>query len=231
MGSTLELGDLRIGVARKDIKHIHLTVSPPDGEVRISAPHRVPLDSIRLFAINKLRWIKAQQRKLHSQPREAPREYLERESHYLWGRRYLLHIVEHDAAPLVRTRHRRLELLLRPGTDMSKRAELIAAWYRDRIRTTLPALLAKWEPQIGVKAERVFIQRMKTKWGSCNASSRHLRLNTELAKKPPECLEYIVVHELVHLREPTHGPGFVETMDRLLPQWRTVREQLNRLPI
>lgn len=227
MRSRLDLGGLRIDVVRKDIRHLHLTVCPPHGAVRIAAPSWVTLESIRLFAINKLGWVRTQQAKLRAQPRE----YIERESHYLWGRRYLLHVVECDAPPSIVIRHRRLEIRVRPGTTADRRAELLAAWYRGRVHAALPALATKWEPQIGSKPHRIFVQRMKTKWGSCNASSQNIRLNTDLAKKPPECLEYVLVHEMVHLDEPTHGPRFIALMDRLLPHWRGIRARLNRLPV
>lgn len=231
MVTQLDLGDLHVDVVRKNIKHIHLGVYPPSGKVRIAAPEWVTLETLRLFAINKLAWIRSQQRKLRAQPRETPREYLERESHYVWGKRYLLHIVEHDAPPSVQLKHRKLHLQVRPGTDAGRRADLLAAWYRDILRRVLPELLAKWEPVVGVRAGRVYLQHMKTKWGSCNSAARNIRLNTELAKKPPECLEYILVHELVHLREPTHNVRFLALMDQLMPHWRDCRDRLNRLPV
>lgn len=231
MATRFELGDIGVDVVRKDIKNIHLGVYPPAGNVRIAAPERMTLESIRLFAISKLAWIKRQQQKLREQVRETPREYLERESHYVWGRRYLLRLIEKDAVPAVELKHRRLELQVRPGTDATRRGELLEDWYRAAVRHAVPALLAKWEPIIGVRAERVYVQRMKTKWGGCNPIARNIRLNTELAKKPPECLEYIVVHELVHLREPTHNARFVALMEQLMPQWRDCRDLLNRLPV
>jgi predicted metal-dependent hydrolase len=231
MVTRLDLGDVRVDVVRKDIKNIHLGVYPPHGRVRIAAPSWMELDAIRLFAIDKLVWIKRQQKKLSAQERETPREYLERESHYLWGQRYLLQIVEKDARPSVQLAHKRLILQTRPDADAKKREEVLASWYRDNLKRVLPALLAKWQPIIGVRAERCYVQHMKTKWGSCNSVSRSIRLNTDLAKKPPECLEYIVVHELLHLREPTHNDRFVALMSALMPHWRDCRDKLNRLPV
>lgn len=227
----LELGDIGVDVVRKDIKNIHLGVYPPAGNVRISAPERMTLEAIQLFAISKLAWIKRQQQKLREQARERPREYLERESHYVWGRRYLLHLVEKDAPPVIELKHRRLQLQVRPGTSAARREELLEDWYRAAVRRATPALLAKWGPLVGVQAGRVYVQRMKTKWGSCNSVARNIRLNSELAKKPPECLEYIVVHELVHLREPTHNANFIALMEQLMPHWRDCRDLLNRLPV
>jgi predicted metal-dependent hydrolase len=189
------------------------------------------LDTIRVFAISKLGWIKQQQRKFRSQERETPREYLERESHYVWGKRYLLKIVECDDAPSVELKHSAMVLRLRPGSANLRKQTLVEEWYREQLKKAIPPLTAKWEPIIGVKVDRFFVQRMKTKWGSCNVESHCIRLNTDLAKKPRECLEYIVVHEMVHLRVPTHNAHFVDLMDQLMPQWRFYRERLNRLPV
>jgi predicted metal-dependent hydrolase len=231
MRERIELGDVTVDVTLKDIKNLHLSVHPPAGQVRISAPQRMSLDTIRVFAISKLDWIKQQQAKLRAQERESPREYLDRESHYLWGKRYLLTVVEANASPVIERKHRRMILRVRPGTDPEKREVFFEAWYREQIKEAVPSLLERWEPLLGVKAERWFVQRMKTKWGSCNHKARTIRLNTELAKKPPMCLEYIVVHELVHLLEPTHNARFLALMDRFMPNWQHHREELNRLPL
>lgn len=227
----IELGSLRAEVIRKDIKHVHLSVLPPEGRVRISAPLHMRLDTIRVFAISKLGWIRAQQRKLQAQPREPEREYLARESHYVWGQRYLLEIVEKDAAPAVELRHHTLVLQLRPGADAARRQELLDAWYRAQLREKADALIACWEARLGVRLEKYFVQRMKTRWGSCNPAARTIRLNTELAKKPPECLEYIVVHELAHLLEPTHNARFAALLTQHLPKWPQLKAELNRLPV
>ena len=231
MVTEIAFGDITADVVLKDIKHIHLSVYPPNGRVRIAAPSRMRLDTIRVFAISKLGWIKQQQQKLQEQKRETPREYLDRESHYVWGKRYLLKVIEGNAAPSVALQHSRMLLRVRPGTDAKKKRAIVEAWYRQQLKKAVPPLIAKWEPLVGAKVERFFVQRMKTKWGSCNHRARTLRLNTELAKKPRECLEYIVVHEMTHVLEPTHNARFVALMDQCMPQWRFYREQLNRLPV
>lgn len=231
MAATLKLGDITVAVQQKDIKHLHLTVHPPEGRVRIAAPLRMKLDTIRIYAISKLGWIRQQQRKLREQAREAPREYVDRESHYVWGRRCLLKVVEVDAAPSVELRHTRLTLCVRPGASLEQRQAVLAQWYRDQIKASLPVLLSAWEPRLGVKAGQTFVQKMRTKWGSCNPVARNIRLNTDLAKKPPECLEYVLVHELVHLLEPTHNARFVALMDRHMPDWAHRRQVLNALPV
>lgn len=231
MMSKIELGDITVDVILKDIKNVHLSVHPPTGHVRISAPKRMSLDTIRVFAITKLDWIRKQQAKLREQERETPREYLERESHYVWGKRYLLTVIESDEPPSIELQHNRMLLRVRPRTDEDKRQALVEEWYRAQLKEAVPPLLARWQPLLGVEAERFFVQRMKTKWGSCNHKARTIRLNTDLAKKPPECLEYIVVHELVHLLEPTHNTRFLALMDRFMPQWQFHRQTLNRLPV
>jgi len=231
MASQIELGDVTVDVVLKDIKNVHLSVYPPMGRVRISAPKRMSLDTIRVFAISKLDWIRQQQAKLREQERETPRDYVDRESHYVWGKRYLLTVIESDEPSSIELKHRRMLLRVRPGADETKRQSLVEEWYREQLKEAVPPLLARWQPRLGVRVERWFVQRMKTKWGSCNHKARTIRLNTELAKKPPECLEYIVVHELVHLLEPTHNARFVALMDQFMPQWQYHREALNRLPL
>lgn len=231
MVTKIEIGDVSVDVVHKDIKNIHLSVYPPTGAVRISTPLRMDLDTIRVFAISKLGWIKQQQQKLREQERESPREYLERESHYVWGQRYLLQIIEKDAAPKVELTPRQLVLQVRPGADEARKQSFLDEWYRREVRNAVPSLIAKWQPLLDVRVQRFYVQRMKTKWGSCSPASQTIRLNTDLAKKPPECLEYIVVHEMIHLIEPTHNSHFVALMDRFMPQWKFSREVLNRLPL
>lgn len=228
---TLELGGVEVDVIKKDIKNVHLTVHPPTGRVRVSAPLRMSTDSIRRFAISKLGWIRAQQKTLGEQERESPREYLERESHYVWGRRYLLKIEEREATPMVTLEHSQLRLQVRPGSSEEKREELVAQWYREEVRGAMPELLARWEPRMEVRVGKVVVQHMKTMWGSCNPKTGTIHLNTELAKKPPRCLEYVLVHEMAHMHEPTHNARFQGLMDRYLPMWRERREELNRAPL
>lgn len=204
---------------------------PPTGRITISAPKRSSIETIRVFAISKLAWIRKQQSKLSRQEREAPREYLDRESHYLWGNRYLLNIVERDQTPTVSLEHKRLVLKMRPGSSPQKREAILAGWYREQLKQAIPPLIAKWEPKIVVKVNRFFVQKMKTKWGSCTPGRKTIRLNTELAKKPEPCLEYIVVHEMAHMIAPTHNDRFVRLMDRFLPHWRNLNDVLNSLPV
>jgi len=231
MAAGFHLGDIAVDVVFKDIKNIHLSVYPPDGKVRIAAQARMDLDTLRVFAVSRLAWIKQQQRKLREQARETPREFLDRESHFLWGTRYLLKVIEEDAAPILVLTPGRLVLRVRPGTSEEQRQAIIAGWYRQQLRQAAAGLIKKWEDLLGVRVERVFVQRMKTRWGGCNPDARTIRLNTELAKKPEQCLEYIVAHELTHLRERHHNERFVAHLDGKMPQWRQYRDLLNSLPL
>lgn len=231
MTEVLTLGDVSVDVVKKDIKNIHLSVYPPTGRVRISAPLRMSTDTIRAFAIGKLGWIKQHQRKIKAQPREAPREYLDRESHFVWGKRHMLLLEEVDGAPEAFVKHNKLVLRVRPGTSKERREELLDAWYRQQVNEALPSLICKWESILNVQVERTYVQRMKTKWGGCNPVKRTLRFNSELAKKPAECLEYIVVHEMMHLLEPTHNARFIGLLDLHMPKWKYYRVLLNSLPV
>jgi len=231
MTRTIKLGDMLVDVIQKDIKNVHLSVYPPTGRVRISAPNHLSLDTIRAFTISKLGWIEKQRQKLSEQERETPREYVDRESHQVWGRRYLLKLVEREAAPSVEVKHNNLVLQVRPGTDRAGKQAIVERWHRDQIKVVVPSLIEKWEPVMGLKVANFYVRQMKTLWGSCNPVSKNIRLNSELAKKPPECLEYVVVHEMVHLLVPGHRQKFVAAMDRYLPSWRNQRDALNRLPV
>ncbi len=231
MATQIKLGEIVADVVLKDIKNVHLSVYPPTGKVRISAPMRMDLDTIRVYALSKLGWIKRQQEKLRAQERETPREFLDRESHYVWGKRYLLKVVKEDSAPTVVLEHGRMLLQVRPGTTEGSRQAILDKWYRDQLKDSLPPLLEKWELIIGERVERYFIRAMKTRWGSCTPAKRSIRLNTDLAKKPRECLEYVVVHEMVHFLERSHNNRFVSLMDGFMPNWRFHRDVLNRLPV
>jgi len=215
MHSQIKLGDIEVDVVFKDIKNVHLSVYPLNGHVRVSAPERMNIDNIRVFALDKMPWIRSQQKKLREQARETPRAYVDGESHYVWGQRYLLKIEEENASPRIAIQAGTLFLQVRPGSDSNKRHDLLEQWYREHLKQEASSLIDKWEPILGVKVDRVFVQRMKTKWGSCSHKT-HIRLNTELVKKPRECLEYIVVHEMVHLLEPTHKDRFISLMNSFI---------------
>lgn len=227
----LQLGDISVDVVQKDIKNIHLSVYPPSGRVTISAPLTYDLDTIRVFAISKLSWIKKQQAKIREQKREPVRDYINRESHYFRGERYLLQVIEQDSAPKVVKKHSTLELYVRPGASREKKMQVLDEWYRAQIKEIVPPLISQWENIMEVKLEDYRIRKMKTKWGSCNPDAKRIWLNLELAKKPKSCLEYIIVHEMVHLFERTHNERFIALMDHYMPQWRLHRDELNNLPV
>ncbi|MBK7779492.1 MAG: M48 family metallopeptidase [Ardenticatenia bacterium] len=231
MAETIQLGDIVIAFTRKDIKHVHLSVYPPSGQVTLVAPKGTRPEVARAYAVSRLGWIRDQQAKLRGQAREAPRQFVERESHYLWGRRYLLTLSEADAKPSVSLTHRTIRLTVRPGSSPEKRAAVMHEWHKSLLHAAVPALIQKWEPKLGVKVSRYFLQRMKTKWGSCNPKARHIRLNTELVKKPKDLLEYVVVHEMLHLIAPTHSEQFVTLLSKHYPAWREARAELNALPL
>ncbi|WP_411281547.1 M48 family metallopeptidase [Gemmatimonas sp.] len=231
MVTVLELGDVSVEVTRKDVKHVHLAVHPPDGRVTLVAPAGTRLDVARAYAVTKLPWIRDQRAKLRAQAREAPRRYVTRESHWLWGRRYLLVVAERDGKAGVTLDHRRITLTVRPGSNAERRHAVMHAWYLQVLHDAVPDLIAKWERTLGVTVSRYFLQRMKTRWGGCNHAARTIRLNTELVKKPKDLLEYVIVHEMVHLIEPTHGPRFVALLEQYYPAWREARAELKELPL
>jgi predicted metal-dependent hydrolase len=223
----LNLGDIAADVVFKDIKNVNLRVCPPAGQVRISAPLRVSPDVIRRFALSKLDWIKHQQLKLRRYEREPSREYRDSESHYLWGKRYLLRLIEGSLAPSIHLTDDQIFLRLLPDTPARERQAIMEEWYRAQVMEAVPTLIAKWEAMMAVKVERFFVRRMTTRWGSCTPRTRRIRLNTELAKKSPELLEYVVVHEMVHLIERHHNGRFAGLMDKQLSNWHDLRKELN----
>jgi predicted metal-dependent hydrolase len=231
MRQMLHISDLSIEVTRKDIKHVHLSVHPPNGRVTLVAPTATRLEVARAYAVSKLRWIREQQKKLRNQAREAPRRFVERESHQVWGRRHLLTIKYRDTKPSISLDHKRITLTVRPGTDEQRRSEVIHEWHKQLLHEAVPTLIKKWEPKLGVKVRAYFLQRMKTKWGSCNHRSGHIRLNTELVKKPKDLLEYVIVHEMIHLLEPTHSERFIAILQQHYPSWRVARAELNDRPL
>lgn len=231
MGTQIQLGGTRVDVTLKPIKNVHLSVHPPSGRVRISAPDRMDMNTIRAFAISKLGWIRKQQERLRAQEREATRDYMERETHLVWGRRYLMQIAETTGRAYVESRHASIIMHIPAGATVQRRHAVMQDWYRSILKDAIEPLLAKWEPIIGVQPASVTVWRMKTLWGSCSPRRGAIRINLELSKKPTPCLEYILVHELVHLLEPTHNERFVAHMDRLMPDWRHRRNELNRLPV
>ena len=225
------VADIPVDVVFKKIKHVHLSVYPPSGKVRVSAPYHMRLNAIRVLVISRLGWIRQQQARLRRQEREAPREYLDRESHYYLGRRYLMKLVDHRVSAGILIKHETIEVHQRGESSPSKARNALQFWYREEIRRIGNELISKWEPRLGVKVNELKIKLMKTKWGTCNPQDRRVWLNLELAKKPLECIEYIVVHEMAHILERKHNDIFVALMNKHMPKWKFLREELNRSPL
>lgn len=231
MTEMIQIGDIAIAVTRKNIKNVHLSVHPPEGRVTLSAPTETRLDVARAYAISRLSWIREQQEKLRLQARETPRKFIERESHYLWGRRHLLTVIETDQKPSITVDPKRLTLRVRSGSDPAKRATIIHEWHKILLHALIPSLISKWEQKLGVQVNAYFLQRMKTKWGSCNPKAGNIRINTELVKKPKDLVEYVIVHEMIHLIEPTHNDRFITLLTEHFSSWREARAELNELPL
>lgn len=231
MNESIHLGAITIAVTFKDIQNVHLSVHPPDGRVTLTAPTGTRLEVARAYVVSRLGWIRDKQSKLRAQARETPRRFVTRESHYVWGKRYLMTVVERNQKPSVTMDHRRITLTVRPDSDLAARYAVVHEWHKALLHKEIPGLIRKWEPRLGVLVNAYFLQRMKTKWGSCRHDVGHIRLNTELVKKPKDLLEYVVVHEMAHLIVPTHSDRFVSLLNEHYPSWREARAELNYLPL
>ena len=231
-GHRIDVQGTPIEVVRKNIKNLHMGVYPPNGRVRVAVPLRLDDDAVRLAVISRLGWIRRKQAEFKQQDRQSQREFVTGESHYFEGRRYRIDVTECDGPPTVRLlNNTTMRLSVRPGADRDKRVAVLHRWYRCQLRSRLPAILSKWEPKVGARVAEVRIRKMKTRWGTCNRNACRIWLNLELVKKPAPCLEYIVVHEMVHLIERHHNDRFRDLMDKLMPQWRMHKDELNRAPL
>ena len=228
----IRVNGLAVQIVRKDIKNLHLGVDPPNGRVRVAAPLAVNNGAIRLAVIGKIGWIKRRKASFISQARQSKREMVSGESHYYLGRRFRLRVILSVGPALIALKNQAtLEMRIRPDADARIRLDVLNQWYRERLRELVPPLLMKWEKILGVNASNWGIKRMKTKWGSCNPDAKRIWINLELAKKPVHCLEYIIAHELTHLTEKNHNDHFIALMDRHLPKWRLLRQELNSAPL
>lgn len=220
--------NIKIDVIKKDIKNIHLAVYPPTGRVRIATPLETDEEQIRLFAVSKINWIKKYRKKFAEQKRETKREYVSGESHYFEGRRYLLNVIYHNEKPKVEIRTKtHIDLYVREGSNLKKREKVLNEWFRERLKENIAPLIKKWTKKIGVELNDWQVKKMRTKWGTCNIEDKRIWLNLELAKKPIHCLEYIIVHELVHFIERHHNDCYISLMDKYLPNWKLCRDELN----
>jgi predicted metal-dependent hydrolase len=229
--ATITLAEQEIEIIQKPIKNLHLSVYPPQGRVRVSAPGSMNQDTIRAFLVSKLPWIRKQQQKILAQQRESHRDYIDRETHYFRGQRYLLHLTPTTTSHSARLNGKTLEVAVRNPEDPQSVQRVVESFYRTYLNQEVPKIIAEYEPVMKVRVMDFGVKKMKTKWGTCNHQAGRIWVNLELAKKPPECLEYLVVHEMIHLLEPSHNARFKALMDTFYPSWRSVRDQLNRLPV
>jgi len=230
--SQIRVSGVPVEIVRKGIKNLHLGVYPPHGRVRVAAPLRVSDAAVRLAVVGKLGWIKRQRARFEAQPRQSEREMVSGESHYFLGQRYRLRVVTYEGPAKVVARNKSvIELHVRRESSAEQRERVLQRWYRQQLKELIPPLLEKWQPALGVQADEWAIKKMKTKWGACNVKVRRIWLNLELAKKPAQCLEYIIVHELLHLLKRQHNDNFFALMNEYLPQWRSRRSELNAAPL
>lgn len=227
----LTVSGIEVDVVYKDIKNLHIGVYPPTGRVRIAAPERLNDDQVRLAVVQRLSWIKRQQDQLRQAQRQSIREMVTGESHYVWGSRYRLKVIERPGRAKFELDGGRLVLYVPAGVSADRRRELLDRWYRAELSQAVPAVLEKWQPKVGVNVPSWRIRRMKTKWGSCNRETGQVWFNVELAKKHPDSLEYVAVHEMTHLIERGHGERFAKLMDRSMADWRSRRDRLNQAPL
>lgn len=226
----IQVSDINVEIVKKDIKNIHLAVYPPKGRVRLSSPKSMSTESLRLFLISKLGWIKKYVKKMNTQVRMPEREYIQGESHWVMGQRYLLNIIEQEAPPKINIRNKKyLDLYVRPGSEKAKREEVMKEWYREILKEQIPPFIEKWEKELNVDVLDWGVKKMKTKWGSCNIEAKRIWLNLELAKKPPVLLEYVVLHEVAHLLERTHNERYKSILNNHMPSWKKRQEQLNEV--
>ena len=231
-GHYIEVQGTTVEVVRKDIKNLHVGVYPPGGRIRVAAPLHLDDDALRMAVISRLAWIRRKQSEFEQQDRQSKREFVSGESHYFEGRRYRLDVIEDDGRPSVRLiNNRKMALRVRRGADRDSREAVLHEWYRGQLRDRLPAVIEKWEPRVGIRVAEVRIKRMKTRWGTCNSEAGRIWLNLELIKKATSCLEFILVHEMVHVIERSHNEQFRSLMETLMPQWRAHRDHLNRAPL
>lgn len=229
----LTINDIEIQVTKKNIKNIHLSIHPPNGEVRISAPKKMTDDTIRIFALSKISWIKKHQSKFENQERIPELEYISGENHYYFGQLYILNVIYQSSnRAKVEIRNKNyIDLYVKEGTNKEKRRNVMKEWYRKELKKAIPSMIEKWEKVMGVTVEEWGIKQMKTRWGTCNPKAKRVWLNLELVKKPYHCLEYIIVHEMAHLIERGHGERFKAIMDKYYPNWRDINKELNGLII
>lgn len=229
MTEIINVGNIEVNLLRKDIKNLHLNVLPPTGKVRVSVPNKIDDDAVRLFVVSKMPWIRKQIKSFQSQERETQREFITGESHYFKGQRYLLKVIHHNSKPKIEMKNKKyINLYIKETSTRKEREKAFYDWYRDELKQILPELIIKWENNIGVKVKKHSIRKMKTKWGSCLHEEKKIIINIDLIKKPLVHLEYVIVHEIIHFFERNHNDNFISYMDLHLPNWRILKQELNK---
>lgn len=230
--TVVKVSDISAEVEWKAIKNVHLTVYPPDARIHVSAPQSMTEDAVRLFLLSKLPWIKQRIAEVVNQNRQTPREYVSGENHYFKGQRYRLKVIyTNEPTKVELLGNEYIALYTRNGSAAERRAEILREWYRSQLKAMLPALIAKWENILEVRVNKWEVKQMKTLWGSCNHRTHNIIFNLELIKKPLHCIEYIVVHELLHIKVRLHNEEFTHLISRYYPNWRLIKDELNEFVI
>jgi predicted metal-dependent hydrolase len=223
----IEINGLEVELQRKKIKNMYLRVLPPNGRILITAPLRMSEGEIKSFALSKMDWILTQYHKVRQREENHEIAYESGDRILLWGQEYILSVIEAVGRPHLYLENSTLKLYIRRESTKEQRKQVIDAWYRELLAAKIPPIMAKWESIIGVTSSGFSIRDMKTRWGTCNIRTKKICFNLRLVKKMPKCLEYVVVHELVHLLEKSHNHVFKGYMDHFLPEWRRIRKELN----
>lgn len=227
--SQIQVSGIIVEVEKKNIKNVYVRVYPPNGKVKVSSPASVSVEAIRQFVHSKEDWIRKKIEKVQSQTREPKLQYISGESHHVQGQRFMLHVIEEDKPPKVLVRNGQyLDLYIRPGSDAAKREKVLREWYRDLLKSKIPGLIMKWERKLGVSVREWGVKKMKTRWGTCNTKAGRIWLNLELAKRPKHLLEYVVLHEMVHLKERLHNHRFRSFLNKHMPDWKDREHELKK---
>ena len=224
---TFDLEAIRVEVEYKNVKTLRLTVYPPDGRVKITAPPGTAHETVKKFAASRTAWIEKHRQKFlnHSKLTGTLKN---NSIVYVWGTALELEIIERRGNPKILTGDGQMKLYVRPGSTKAKRQEFLDSWYRKILKEAAPAIIKTWEKRLGVEVKKLYVRKMKTHWGSCNCERQTLRLNSELVKRNPECLEYVIVHEMLHIIEKKHNNRFYRLLSQYLPEWKSIRKKMNK---
>ena len=224
MGHVFWISSIQIDLEYRNVKTLRLLVYPSDGRVKISAPLGMDIEHIKQFAASKISWIKNQREKLAANKAGSLRNH---STVYVWGEAYELEIIERRGNHKIALEGGYMRYYVRPDSTRAKKQEYFNKWYSRVLKEKAPAIIEKWEAITGIEVKKLFVRKMKTKWGSCSPTMRTLRLNSELAKISPEYLEYVIVHEMLHVIEKGHNKKFYGLLAKYIPGWKTLRKKMN----